>query len=72
MGILRYDGDVRWIPVSVAANMLQVSRQRVYQLVNSGALVSLCAGSTILVSARSVEARWALLKQEEAISERKF
>ena len=72
MGILRYDGDVRWVPVSMAANMLQVSRQRVYQLVNSGALVSLCAGSTILVSVRSVESREALLAREEAISERKF
>lgn len=60
----RYDGDVRWVSVLEAAGMLDVSRQRVYQLIESGALVSLASGTTILVSRRSVESRNALLEKE--------
>ena len=62
--ISRYDGDVRWVSVLTAAGMLDVSRQRVYQLINSGALVSVASGATILVSCRSVEGRIALREKE--------
>lgn len=60
----RYDGDVRWMSVRAAAAALDVSRQRVYQLIDSGALVSVESGNTVLVSVRSVEARNALLEKE--------
>ena len=64
MSISRYDGDVRWIPVTEAAGVLRVTRQRVYQLIGAGALVSMKVGSTVLVSMRSVEGRVALLLAE--------
>jgi len=64
MGTLRFDGDVRWVPVSVAAKSLRVTRQRVYQLIRQGALVSVKANCSVLVSMRSVDARNALLEQE--------
>lgn len=64
MGILSVEIDLKWIPVGVAKWMLRVSRQRVYQLIQAGALVAQKANGTVLVSQRSVEARIALLKQE--------
>lgn len=60
----RYDGDVRWVPVGCAGRDLKVSRQRIYQLIESGALVSCKLDGTVLVSQRSIEARAALLDQE--------
>ena len=67
MGTLRYDGDVRWIPVSAAAKMLRVSRQRVYQLIANGSLVWMKVDASVLVSHRSVEARVALLQSERRV-----
>ena len=53
-----------WIPVWGAAKLLKVSRQRVYQLIQSGGIVARRVGRTWLVSHRSVEARMALLLAE--------
>lgn len=66
MAILNANLDLKWIPVSVARTLLMVSRQRVYQLIEAGALVAQNANGTVLVSQRSVEARIALLLQEGA------
>lgn len=51
-----YDGEIRWVPVSIAARELGVSAQRVYQLCATGELVSVVYGRTRLVSLRTV--RW--------------
>lgn len=51
------DGEVKWIPVRTAAKMLRVSMARVYQLIESGVLLSVKVDMTVLVSQRSVEAR---------------
>lgn len=64
MATSKFDGDVRWIPVSVAAAQLRVTRQRVYQLRDQGALVWMKVNYTVLISQRSVEARRALLLAE--------
>lgn len=63
--ISRYDGDIRWVSVWTAARILGVSRQRVYQLIDAGALVGLKDANTVLVSARTAEARKLLLEREE-------
>lgn len=60
----RFEVDLRWIPVSAAAKLLLVSRQRVYQLIDAGALVAQSVDGTVLVSQRSIEARIALLREE--------
>jgi excisionase family DNA binding protein len=52
-----YDGDVKWIPVRTAAAQLGISMTRVYQLVDSGVLLSIKVDRTVLVSERSVRAR---------------
>ena len=58
--------DVKWIPVSAAAKMLGISRQRCNKLCRMGALGSIVVDSTRLVSRRSVEARReALIKEED-------
>lgn len=49
--------EVRWLPVSVAADMLMVSRQRVYELISGGKLQAMKFGSTTLVSRESVNIR---------------
>ena len=59
MGTSRSTIDVRWIPCSVAAQLLQVSRQRVYQLIDAGALTSVVMSGRVLVGRQSVEARQA-------------
>lgn len=64
MDTSRYDGEVKWIPVCQAGKMLRVTRQRVYQLIDAGSLVSMKINNTVLVSHRAVEARIALLRQE--------
>ena len=51
------DGEVKWIPVSAARKMLGVSRQRVYQLIEHGVLLSMKVDNTILVSHKSVVSR---------------
>jgi excisionase family DNA binding protein len=48
---------VRWLPVCVAAKMLNVSRQRVYELVRDGQLGWQRLGKTILISKRSIDER---------------
>jgi hypothetical protein len=52
-----FDGDVRWLPVRTAAKTLGVSMTRVYQLIEDGILVSIKVDKTVLVSARSCNAR---------------
>lgn len=64
MDILRSGEVLRWVPVGVARAMLRVSRQRVYQLLDSGALQGQQIGGHWLVSTRSIESRIALLEQE--------
>lgn len=58
------DGEVKWIPTSVARMQLRVSRQRVYQLLKAGLLVGIQMNGTVLISQRSVDARIALLEAE--------
>lgn len=47
----------KWIPVSVAAKMLKVSRQRVYELIRNGQLSWCKMGCTVLVGRDSVSQR---------------
>ena len=54
-----YDGDVKWVPVSAAAARLGISRTRVYQLLEEGALLSIKVDSTVLVSLKSCDGRLA-------------
>ena len=49
--------EVRFVPVSVAAQVLGVSRQRAYQLVWRGKLSSVTVGGRVLVSVHSIEQR---------------
>ena len=60
------EGRTSWIPVSGAARLLKVSRQRVYQLIAAGAIVARQVDRTWLVSYRSVESRIELLRSEAA------
>ena len=53
-----------WSPVSAAARVLKVSRQRVYQLLRDGLISGRKIDRSWLVSARSVAARLALLAAE--------
>lgn len=64
MAISRSDEDTKWVPVSRAAKVLKVSRQRVYQLIGDGALSARKVDRTWLVSGRSIAARVALLQFE--------
>lgn len=61
--ISRCQVDVRWIPVCAAKKILGVSRQRVYQLIEEGALTSVKSGGTVLVGRHAVMARQALNRQ---------
>jgi len=63
---MRYDGDVKWLPVRSAAAMLGVSMTRVYQLVENGTLLSIKVDCTVLVSQRSVYARREARIKEES------
>jgi len=49
--------SMAWIPVKMAAVMLGVSRQRVYDLAKRGALGWVKAHGTVLIARRSVEDR---------------
>lgn len=51
------DGDIKWLPVSAAAARLCISRARVYQLIETGVLLSIKVDATVLVSGRSIDAR---------------
>lgn len=43
-----------WVPVSVAASEIGVSRQRVYQLIEQGKLMARKIGNTWMISQASV------------------
>lgn len=62
---MRYDGDVKWVPVRTASKMLGVSMARVYQLIKAGELSSIKQDLTVLVSVRSCDARQMCLGLEE-------
>ena len=51
--------------MSVAAMMLQVTRQRVYQLIDAGLVVAHKQNSTWLISQGSIDARISHLAAEE-------
>lgn len=53
--------EVRWVPTGVARQMLCVSRQRIYQLVDSGALAACRVDGVLMISSRSIEERKSLL-----------
>lgn len=57
-------GVLSYVSVREAAVILGVRTQRVYQLLQSGALAGLTSGGTRLVSVRSLEARLALMEKE--------
>lgn len=63
---LNFEELTSWIPVLEAAARLQVSRQRIYQLLENGSLVGRKVRNTWLISNRSVDGRVALLAREEA------
>lgn len=52
------------VPVATVRKMLRVSKQRVYQLLGEGKLSGYQQDGVWLVSARTVEARLALLEKE--------
>ena len=54
---MKYDGEVKWLPVSAVAKTLSVSRQRVYALINQSKLSAIKVDDTVLVSSRSVSMR---------------
>ena len=49
-----------WIPVSQAAKILRVTRQRIHQLIDQGVLDVLVINHTTLVSAKDVQLRYDL------------
>jgi excisionase family DNA binding protein len=48
---------VMWLPVGAVAEMLQVSRQRIYGLISEGKLQGMKISGTTLVNRASVNAR---------------
>jgi hypothetical protein len=62
---MRYDGEVKWVPVRTAAKTLGVSMARVYQLIKTGELSSMKVDMTILVSIKSCDARQLTMFGEE-------
>ncbi len=56
-----------WLPVTEAARLLKVTRQRVYQLIDQGELAGRKVGSTWMVSASSVRDRNTRLQKEAYI-----
>ena len=53
-----------WVPVSAAAELLRVSRSRVYQLIGAGSIVAVRVDRTWLINRRSVDSRIAMLRAE--------
>lgn len=51
------DAKLPWVTVAVASRELQISRQRVAQLIASGGLAGRMSGNLMLVSTASIEAR---------------
>jgi hypothetical protein len=58
-------GRMAWIPTAVAKRMLGISKQRVYQLVASGALAACRVQGTLFISRRSIEDRLEMHLREE-------
>ena len=67
MGISRFEANVAWVPVATACRMLQVSRQRVYQLLSDGKISGKMLDRVWLINQTSIESRVALLQREEEI-----
>lgn len=61
MVISRSEVESEWVPVSYAALVLEVSRQRVYQLIKLGVLASIRINDTVLVSDLSVRGRASIM-----------
>lgn len=60
------EGQIKWIQCATAARLLEVSRQRVYQLCRNGVLPSLMYDGRRYVSVRGVNQRvLEMAKQEE-------
>jgi excisionase family DNA binding protein len=57
--------DLKWVPVSSAAKSLGVSRQRIYQLTESGLLTWCKIGSVVLISNESINARMQKIRRVE-------
>jgi excisionase family DNA binding protein len=53
-----------WVPISTAAKVLGVSRQRVYQLIDEEKVGARKVDGTVLVSAVSLEQRMRSLAKE--------
>jgi len=66
---MRYDGEVKWLPMAAARGLLKVSRQRIYQLLGTAELSGMQVNGTWLISARSIDARIALLRKQEEESD---
>jgi len=49
--------DLTWVPVATAVKRLNVSRQRVHQLIGLGQLQSVTMDGTVMVSSRSIDMR---------------
>jgi len=49
--------DVAYVPVRTAAILLDVTRQRVYQLIDADCISARSFDGTILVNTRSIDAR---------------
>jgi len=58
------DEETAWVPVTYAARMLKVRRQRVYALLAEGKVGGRRVGGTWFVSLRSVRARMSMLVTE--------
>lgn len=54
---------VKWVPTSVARRRLGVSKQRVYQLIQTGGLAGGRIDGIMMVSSRSIEDRLLSLKR---------
>jgi len=61
----RQKSALKWIPVTMAARMLGVSTQRVYELIRVGGLTWMKADKTILVGYDSIVQRRALRGAEQ-------
>jgi len=58
-----FEVEVKWVPVSTAAKLLGVSKQRVHELTASGALARVDMDGTVLVGRRSIESRLRQLRR---------
>ena len=56
--------EVRWVPTKQAQDMLGVTRQRIGQLIKSGALSAHFVSGHWMISVKSIEQRQAALAAE--------